>query len=450
LEYQIGTNVEFMWLAHGHRIDHSTLASFRRDNAKAIKDINRQLLKKAKDLGVIKLAELYVDGTKIRANSSRHRTLTAASAGKLLEFVESQIDEFLQQADLADAADDLFNGEVNGEKLPAHLADLQRRKQELEAIKKTCEEADAQRKKKNVDPAKNPFQLPLTDSDSRIMPNKEGGYAPNYTPVVAVEGDLGLIVSMSLINTPNEQDCMIGLIDAVEADYDVTVDIVCADAAYSIGSNITELEEKRGKNFLSPHREGDPIAENPAIRDDPTQPVPESQWSELPTNSGTKKFSVEAFVYDAEADVYHCPLGKPLTPRHQEKYTQSNGDVINTTRYYAESCDGCPAFAMCRTKPDAKRPRSIRRDEHADSRERHRLKMSTEEAKAAYARRFSPGERIFGQLKEGFGMRRFQTRGRPAIESELGIGQLAHNVMRLINSAAGAMRGRSQPAAAQR
>lgn len=433
LEYQLRTNVEFMWLAHGHQIDHSTLADFRKQHAKEIKDINRQLIRKAKELGVVKLAELYIDGTKIKANASRHRTMTAVKATKLLDLLQSQIDQFLAEADAADEADDLFDGPVSGEQLPDHLATLEQRKAELEAIRQTCEEADQVRKKQGVDPQKNPFQLPLTDQDSRVMPNKEGGYAPNYTPVVGVESEYGLIVGSEIINSPAEQNCVIGIVDAVEVDFDTSMDTICADTAFCTGCNIKALEEERGKDFYSPHKPSMMAADNPAVRDDPTQPVPESQWKDLPIDPSTKRFSAAAFVYDEAADEYRCPTGRALKPKEKETRTQSNGQTVEMTRYVSESCDGCPAVAMCRKNVDSKRPRSVRRDQYAAVRERHREKMERAESQAAYARRFSPGERIFGQLKEGFGLRRFQTRGSESVLSEFGLGQLAHNVLRLTN-----------------
>jgi len=202
LEYQLRTNIEFMWLAHGHQIDHSTLAIFRKGNKTALKKIHNDLIRLAKDLGVVKIAELYVDGTRIAANSSRHHTMTAEKAVKLLDIVPNQIDNYLEQVESADQADELLD--EPGEHLPEHLNTLNKRKDQLEAILQKCNEMDTIRKKQGVDPQKNPFQLPINDQDSRILPNKEGGYAPNYTPVVGVEGELGLIVSATVINGVNE------------------------------------------------------------------------------------------------------------------------------------------------------------------------------------------------------------------------------------------------------
>lgn len=81
----------------------------------------------------------------------------------------------------------------------------------------------------------------MTDQDSRILPNKDGGYAPNYTPIIGVEGELGLIVSTSVINTPNEQDQLVAMVHDVEQSYDVNLESIYADSAYSIVSNVVEL-----------------------------------------------------------------------------------------------------------------------------------------------------------------------------------------------------------------
>ncbi len=433
LEYQLNTNVEFMWLAHGHRIDHSTLADFRKNHKNAITKIQKDLVKQAKDLGIIKIAELYVDGTKIKANANRFRTLTAEKAGKLLDFVQHEIDVYLEKTELNDQMEGLFDDEMCGERLPEELRSLKQRKAKLEQIIDICIEADAVRKKQGVDPEKNPFQLPVTDQDSRILPNKEGGYAPNYTPIVGVEGELGLIVSVTIINSVNEQDYLIDTVDDVEKFYGVSIETVGADAAYSTGMNITEMEENRGKSFLSPHRNGDISDGNPAVREDPSQPVPEAELDRLPIDPSRKTFSTEAFVYDEEKDVYYCPDGREMKRSHQETRTQSNGTKVKLTRYYTDSCDGCALLSRCRKGSGHRRGRGVTRDEYESDRRKHREKMSTPEAKAGYAKRLSPGERCFGQIKHGFGIRRFQTRGLSSVESEFGLIQLAHNLLRLTN-----------------
>jgi transposase len=431
LEYQLKNNVEFMWLAHGHRIDHTTLSNFRKKHGRSIKQLHRELVKFAKQLGVIKLGELYVDGTRIRADASRSRTLTAEKVEKLLEQIDTELEHKLSAMDANDQLEELFDNEQEGERLPAELRDLQQRQAELRRILETCREADAERKKQGTDPSKTPFQLPVTDPDSRILPNKEGGYAPNYTPMIGVEGELGLIVTTCVINSPNEQDQLVSMVDDVEASYGVKVEIVGADGAYSIVTNVVELEVEREIDFLSPDRKGDVLKDNPAIREDLSEPVAVEQADQLPVNPSTKKFDSQAFVYDAEADIYYCPQGRKLHRIGSENNKQRSGKTIKTTIYQCETCEGCPLLAHCRNGSDHQNPRSVRRDEYEEIRQRHREKMSDPEVKKRYAKRFAFGERPFGQIKGNFGIRRFAGRGQETVESEWNLATTAHNLLRL-------------------
>jgi transposase len=433
LEYQLKNNIEFMWLAHGHQIDHSTLARFRSRNTKAIKELHRELIKFAKRIGVVKLGELYVDGTRIQADANRSRTLTAKKTLKLLEQIDQQVAERLSEMDTADQLDDLFDNQENGEKLPPDLRDLKARQAKLQRILQTCQEADAIRKKQNIDPEKSPFQLPVTDQDSRILPNKDGGYAPNYTPIIGVEGELGLIVSTSVINTPNEQDQLVAMVHDVEQSYDVNLESIYADSAYSIVSNVVELVVNQGKDFLSPDRKGDVTADNPAIREDPSKPVADADVKRLPLNPSTKKFDTDAFFYDAEQDVHFCPDGRRLHRIGTEKVKHRNGNVVQSVSYQCDSCEGCSLISDCRRGTDHKGPRQVRRDEYEDVRRSHRERMSEAETKARYSKRFSIGERPYGSIKRNLGFRRFSVRGQEKVEGEWSLVGTAYNLTRLMS-----------------
>lgn len=433
LEYQLNNNIEFMWLAHGHRIDHATIAGFRSRHRKAIKNAHRDLVRFAKDLGVVKLGELYVDGTRIKADANRSKTLTAAKATALLEQLDAEIEARLKEMDRIDQIEGLFDSDEQGEQLPEELRDLKYRQAELQRIVERCQEADADRKRQGTDPEKHPFQLPTTDQDSRILPNKEGGYAPNYTPVIGVEGELGLIVSSAMVATPNEQDELIGIVDDVEQSYGVTVETVGADAAFSIITNVVELSEERGKDFLSPDRQGDAVSDNPAVRDDLTQPVAEQELDGLPLNASTKKFSQAAFIYIPEEDAHYCPQGRKLHRTGTENVRQKSGKSIQTAIYQCESCEDCPLIGRCRKGESHRNPRRVRRDEHEEVREAHRRKMSDPEVKARYSKRFEIGERPFGQIKHNFGIRRFSSRGIENVDSEWGLIATAVNALRLMN-----------------
>src|ERR1035438_1053432 len=182
LEYMCGHNVDFLWLAEGHRPDHSTLSIFRKELGKALKGLFRQVGRFAMAMGLVRLVEVAFGGTRVKANASRYHTWTAARVEVALKELEVVFDRMMAEADQADrsAPECLFPGDsVNH--LPAELATLEQRRQKLQEILQTLRSQDAARRNEGKNPEKNPTQLPKADTDSKVMPNKEGGYAANYT-----------------------------------------------------------------------------------------------------------------------------------------------------------------------------------------------------------------------------------------------------------------------------
>src|SRR5690606_9266466 len=155
--------------------------------------------------------------------------------------------------------------------------------------------------------------LPKTDTDSRILPNKEGGYAANYTPMAVTETKGGLIVDCEVVIGNVEHDQFVTIVETVQANFDAEVERVLVDKAYTTGKNLSAAEEKKVE-LIGPLAEPK-CPDNPAIREDPTQPVADEDIDRLPINPQTKRFDKSAFVYDEEADCYYCPAGKKLPRR---------------------------------------------------------------------------------------------------------------------------------------
>jgi len=97
------------------------------------------------------------------------------------------------------------------------------------------QQMNARRKSAGIDPPKNPAQLPKTDLDARILPNKEGGYAPNDTPLAVNEILNGFIVDSDVVIGNVEHCCMTDMLETIAADHAVDVTTVMADSAYSCG-----------------------------------------------------------------------------------------------------------------------------------------------------------------------------------------------------------------------
>ena len=167
---------------------------------------------------------------------------------------------------------------------------------------------------------------------------------------------------------------------------------------------------------------------NPAQRSDLTQPVPEAQWSQLPT-SGKRQLDKSCFVYDAQHDRYYCPLGKPLEYTYfKSLYLQ--GQRVRRWVYECQACGGCPLAARC-VLPTAKGGRTITRDEFEEVRERTAERMQTAEAKDIYNQRPRIAETTFGILKNVFGLRQFLLRGLAKVKLEWHWALAAFNLKKL-------------------
>jgi len=429
IEYNLEHSIDFMWLASGRTIDHTTLSEFRRKHRSQLQGIYRQVVQLAIDLGVAKLSELCIDGTRVLANASRFKTLTAEKAEKLLAELDQQLQTALRELEVNDSLDDLFDDGQPADQLPEELRDMQVRQEKLRAALAQLQEMDQQRKRDGINPKKNPAQLPVTDPDSRILPNKEGGYAPNYTPMAVTETENGFIVGADVVMGNVEHTVMIAMIDAMEEDFGERPDTVMGDGAYSTGPNLEAMEE-REMELLSPAvREEKP--DNPALREDPTQPVAEEDLDGLPISAQTKRFDKLAFVFDEQADCFYCPAGKKLT-REGTEQVQRSGMTIEQINYRCRECAGCPLAERCRKNVQAKMGRKVTRDGYEAVRRRHSQRMQQEEAKERYKRRQHYGETPFAVLKAALDLRRFLLRGLTGVQQEWLWGCTAFNLKKLM------------------
>jgi hypothetical protein len=389
------------------------------------------LLQYAIDLDLAKLSELVIDGTRVLANASRHHTLTAPRVRKLLEELERQFAAAMREIDENDEIEDLADIGDRADKLPIELRDVHTRHQMLTEIKKQLEEMDARRKKEGIDPKKNPAQLALADLDSDIVPNKDGGYAPNYTPLAVTETQNGFIVLPEVPGDSVEHTHMVTMLDAIQEDYEVEVERVLGDGIYSTGTNLAAMED-RGIELLSPVKQEE-LEDNPAIREDLTQPVPDEKLDALPINKQTKCFGKQAFVYVELEDCYYCPAGEVLPREGSEKQYRRSGEVIERVNYRGRGCGGCSLAPRCRTNPDAKGGRKVSRDVYEETRKRHRERMAQPEAKEQYKKRQHFGETQFAVLKTVLDMRRFLLRGREGVGQEWTWACMAFNVKKIMS-----------------
>jgi transposase len=416
---------DFMWLVQRRRFDHTTISKFRTRFRDPLKDLFRQIGRIAMNLGLIRLGEVAFDGTRVKANNSRYKTRTAATLEEKLRALDVLYEQLISNCE---AADDQAAMAGSPAHLPEELAVMDQRRERIAAALEQARAADAARKKEGVDPKKNPAQVPTTDSESRVMPNKEGGYAPNYTPTVTTDGQQGFIVDCDVLAQVNESDALPESVDRIQETFGQKPETVLTDSGNSTGHNMAAMEE-RGIEFLAPAESNQPQPGNPACRPDPRQPVPEEQRASLPRNP-QGRLDKSCFVYDAPADQYYCPEGRPL-PFDESKPEWRGKARVQRRVYRCADCGGCPLAGAC-VSPRSKGGRTVSRDQYEAARERTANRMADPGARSRYHQRPRIAETPFGILKSVMGLRQFLLRGLDKVKTEWRWAATAFNIVKLV------------------
>lgn len=412
LEEALKVRVDFMWLVEGRTVDHSTISEFRRKHRAALADLFVQIGLVSRELGHLPLQTLAFDGTRIRANNRRSGTRTPKELRRMKEELREKFEKAEKEAAQADDQE-RFDFALRDQE----LADLQ-------CAQKRIDWALEEVSRWEAEEMAVPKRIPTTDPQSRVMPNKEGGFAPNYTPLITVDVDSGLIVAGDVINSSREDKHLVPAVEKVRQQFDLDPSegiTVLADGLMATGDNLADCE-KHQINLYSP-LPGQHEGENPAIREDPTQPVPEEAWDKLPCKTIRRRgvrfqqLDKQAFVYDKERDLYWCPLGKPL--KYRNTTTETVGGRRRQRHRYgaaAEDCATCPLRGRC--VQGETQSRTVQRGDQEPFREAHAKKMASEEAQAQYVRRCHVVERPFAVIKHQFGARRFLLRGLEKVQTE--------------------------------
>jgi transposase len=438
LEEALRVRLDFRWLAEGFQIDHSTLSKFRHRNGAALRKLFVQIGLVAREAGFLALSQLAFDGTRVKSNNRRSGTRTPEELREARKELERRYAELEQRWNAAEQAEE----QSPRVKLSQELSDVSQRLKKIDTVL-----AELQRAETAGETV--PKRIPITDPESRVAPNKEGGFAPNYTPIATVDTQSGLIVAQDVITQVNEDQFLIPQLETVQKDFGLEAlpAEILADGLMCSGDNLQQLDE-RNSTLYSPSKLASP-ATNPACRADLTMAVPEDQWDSLPTQTVTiakgqkqQQLAKDAFVYDAEQDCYWCPAGQqlPLVSTCQEKL--QNG-TQERRRYKSDPqiCAECPLRARC-LKTGTER-REVSRYEHDALQEALAQRMSTEEGQAKYARRRHVAERPFAMIKHHYGARQFLMRGLQRVRQEWQWLTTAFNLgrlMSLLQSRAGPLR----------
>ena len=382
LEREAQRNIELMWLLERLAPDFKTIADFRKDNGKGIKNTCRSFIDLCRQMNLFADAIVAIDGSKFKASNSKENNYTPKKLKFFIDRVERHIDEYLKQLDAADLED---KHATDDRPLADKIAWLKQRLSELKSMEEEV----------NNHPDK---QVSTVDPDARLLKTQGMTRAVCYNVQSAVDTKHHLIVAHEVTNTTDRgQLCRMGeLAQSAVGRKQVTV---IADKGYFSGPDIKDTQDA-GMIPLVP--KGD-------------------------TSGSEKKgiFNRSLFKYDADKDVYICPAKKVLT------YRFSGVEKGSTIRRYfldIKTCQACSLKPQC-TK--SKGQRRIARWEHQDRIDRmDKLMVAMPDSMLI---RKQTVEHPFGTIKCWMGATHFLTRRLKNVSTEMSLHVLAYNLRRVMS-----------------
>ena len=323
LERATYDSVAFRFIAANDHPDHDTIATFRRRFLKEIEALFVQVLLLAREMGVLKMGTVALDGTKIHANASRHSALSYEHAGKIEAQLKAEVADLLAKAEAADQTDipdgmsipeELARREARLVALAKARATIEGRAKERYAREMAEHEAKmAARAAKTEATGKKPGgkapeppeagprpsdQVNLTDEESRIMPVAGGGFEQCYNAQAAVASGSLLVVVADVTQAPNDKQQLVPALDKIDRLPDElgAVEALLADNGYFSENNVKACEAAGIDPFIAmgrqPHHPSleERFAEAPPPPENPT-PV-EAMAHRLRTPAGKKTYGL--------------------------------------------------------------------------------------------------------------------------------------------------------------
>jgi transposase len=297
LERATYDSVAFRYIAAGTHPDHDTLATFRRRFLDELAGLFLQVLEMAKEMKLLKVGTVCLDGTKVHANASRHSALSHGHIEKLEVQLKAEVQELLllaEQADQADIPDGMSLPEeikrredrlaamaLAKAKIAARAKERYQREQaeyDEKMASRAAKEKDTGKKPRGKQPKapqpgpKDSDQINLTDEESRIMPVSGGGFEQAYNAQAAVDADTMLVVATGLTQAPNDKEQIEPMLETLKTQTQVlgAVERLIADTGFSSEKNIKACEAAHVEPLIAMARD----EHHPGWRERHSEPAP--------------------------------------------------------------------------------------------------------------------------------------------------------------------------------
>src|SRR5438445_7719930 len=386
LERETKVNLEVMWLLGKLSPDFKTIADFRRDNLKAIKQVCREFTLLCRKLKLFGGELVAIDGSKFKAVNNRRRNFNEARLTKAIKAIEEKISTYLRSLDQADATDpDPDEPPPSAKELREKIETLTERKAKYQTLHEDLKASGAK-------------QVSLTDADARSMVMHHGSTEVGYNVQTAVDEKHQLIVEHEVTNDPTDHAHLAEMALRAKEMLQVEELEVVADMGYYDGAEVKQCAQAGVTTYI---------------------PKPLTS-----VNRKRGLFTKQDFIYDEGKDCYRCPAGEELTYRY-ESFEQNRLIRYYTTSKYLT----CPIRSKCTTN---QRGRRITR--WVDEKFLEEMARRVRAQPQIMRRRQQLSEPPFGTIKRAMGHGYFLMKGLNKVGAEMSLTVLSYNIKRVINT----------------
>jgi transposase len=386
LAQRLKSDVAYMYLAALQQPDFRTLNRFRKENIDLLKGFFVQIVRFCREMGMISVGTIAMDGTKLKANASYRKTKRARELEEEIRAIEEEVEAVLKECEEVDNREDKQMGEDQSPyESPSGLKDKEKLREKLKRAKEKVLAGGLK-------------EINLTDPEATTMLHRGYRAEPSYNGQIAVEESHGVIVAATLTNNPADYEALVALVEETKENTGEKPLEVLGDSGFSSYENLQYLEEREIEGY-----------------------IPDQRLESL--RKGTcqhPEFQRDQFRYHEGEDRYSCPMGKPLPYKGLLKRRRKPDLRI----YKGTECVGCKQKAQC-TKTDG---RTISLDPREFLMQKMRARLETKEGKKKYGKRKYMVEPVFGDMKHNQKMGGLLLRGRIKAKGEFLMMCIAHNL----------------------
>lgn len=376
----------YVVLSGDTRPDCRTLHRFLCRHEERVAALFTQVVRLAAAMGLVKLGRVAIDGSRFKANTSKHKAMSYDRMQKAIAEIMAELDTMRTELAKANAAE--ANGAEDDSRLPEEIARREARLARIEAAKKALEEEaggeDVEKK----------AQKSFFDHDALPLGGK-GGFMYGYNAQAAVDEESQIIVAAELHDSAADSKALPAILDEVEETCGKTPDEVLADAGYMSAANIADVEARNALPLIA-----------------------------VGKGEAQASVSLAEQLKPGAPGEYLCPAGKTLPVACRRK------DGSSELRLPGRFCNNCPLRAGCRLYPKRGKRFKVAAESDRQIFARHHARMREDGARAAYSRRKVICEPVFGNLKnKGI---RILVRGQRKVAAWWKLAATAHNIEKIV------------------